>query len=161
MTKKGNALYKEDRSARKITSYSSTFHDHPNYFKRPRVPHRYSGSLDVEKSSKILNQSHIGRTRHMDRIDSADPVSRRIYRQGFEFIEPLTNSPEKSFRLGLNFVSFQNDPSRLLFMLTDSNWLGNATFGGDVKDKVGKPIAISSSSWNFFRTTEGELVSRT
>jgi len=28
-------------------------------------------------------------------------------------------------------VSFQNDPSRLFFILTDPNWLGNVNFGGD------------------------------
>lgn len=150
VTKKGNPLYKEDRCAREITSYSSKFHDHPDYFKRPRVPNRYKRDLDVEKSLKILNQSHIGRSRHMDRIDSADPVSRRIYRQGFEFIEPLSNSQEKTFRVGLNFVSFQNDPSRLLFMLTDSNWLGNANFGGDVKDTAANQLLSVLAAGIFF-----------
>ena len=79
----------------------------------------------------MLNQSHIGRTRHIDRIPIGEPTSRRIYRQSFEFLEPVADDPFKPFRVGLNFVSFQNDPGRLLFILTDRNWLGNANFGGE------------------------------
>ena len=58
--------------------------------------------VDTELSSEILNQSHIGRTRHFDQIESDDPVSRRIFRQGFEFIESADFSQEKSIRLGQN-----------------------------------------------------------
>ena len=35
------------------------------------------------------------------------------------------------FRAGLNFVSFQDTPGRLLRMLTAGGWLGGVTFGGD------------------------------
>ena len=35
------------------------------------------------------------------------------------------------FRAGLNFVSFQDTPARLLKMLTAGGWLGGANFGGD------------------------------
>ena len=35
------------------------------------------------------------------------------------------------FRAGLNFVSFQDTPSRLLKMLTQGSWLGGTNFGGD------------------------------
>lgn len=150
VTKKGTPLYKQVRSAGQITTYNSNFHDHPDYFKRPRVPNRHRKNLDVEKSFKLLNQSHIGRTRHIDQIDSDDPVSRRIYRQGFEFIEPLSNGSENNFRVGLNFVSFQNDPSRLLFMLTDSNWLGNANFGGDIKDTASNQLLSVLATGIFF-----------
>ena len=38
-------------------------------------------------------------------------------------------------KVGLNFLSFQNDPARLLFILTDPNWLGNSSFGGDSQFK--------------------------
>jgi deferrochelatase/peroxidase EfeB len=34
-------------------------------------------------------------------------------------------------RLGTNFISFQNDPSRLFFILTDPNWMGGSNFGGE------------------------------
>ncbi len=150
VTKRRKPIYKEDRSTRGISLYSSKFHDHPDYFRMPRVTDRFRLDLDVEGSFKILNQSHIGRSRHIDRIDSADPVSRRIYRQGYEFIEPVSNNPKKTFRVGLNFVSFQNDPSRLLFMLTDSNWLGNANFGGDVKDLAANQLLTVLAGGIFF-----------
>ena len=35
------------------------------------------------------------------------------------------------FRAGLNFVSFQDTPARVLRMLTAGGWLGGANFGGD------------------------------
>ena len=57
--------------------------------------------------------------------------SRLIFRQGFEFIEPTCNLSNIPIKVGLNFLSFQNDPARLLFILTDPNWLGNSSFGGD------------------------------
>jgi hypothetical protein len=34
-------------------------------------------------------------------------------------------------RAGLNFVSFQDTPARLLRMLTAGGWLGGVNFGGD------------------------------
>jgi deferrochelatase/peroxidase EfeB len=58
-------------------------------------------------------------------------MSRRIFRQTFEFLEPLPGNASKPLRTGLNFVSFQNDPGRLFFILTDPNWMGNVSFGGN------------------------------
>jgi len=91
--------------------------------------------LNVDLSSQILSQCHIGRTRHFDHIDSCDRTSRRIFRQGFEYIEPVQSDEIKPLKVGLNFVSFQNDPSRLFFILTDPNWLGNSSFGGVLKNR--------------------------
>ncbi|HKG90085.1 MAG TPA: hypothetical protein VKA95_17360, partial [Nitrososphaeraceae archaeon] len=108
--------------------------DHPDFFKEPDVSDKVKAILDVNATFKILNQSHIGRTRHIDGISSKEATSRRIFRQGFEFLEPLHN-PVKPLRAGLNFVSFQNDPGRLFFILTDPNWMGNANFGGDPDNK--------------------------
>lgn len=84
---------------------------------------------DRESSGDILIQSHIGRTRHTSEVSVKHPTSRRIYRQGFEFNDPISNSL-KTFRVGLNFISFQNDPERLFFILTYPRWMGNANFGG-------------------------------
>ena len=42
--------------------------------------------IDTDKSFKVLNESHIGRTRHFDKINNKFIFSRRIYRQTFEFI---------------------------------------------------------------------------
>jgi hypothetical protein len=55
--------------------------------------------------------------------------SRRIYRQGFEFIEPVSNGL-KTFTVDLNFISFQNDPEALFSVLTGPRWMANANFGG-------------------------------
>jgi deferrochelatase/peroxidase EfeB len=89
------------------------FEDHPDYFKKPDVTNQNLNPLDIEASIKILSQSHIGRTRHIDKIESREPMSRRIFRQTFEFLEPLPGNASKPLRTGLNFVSFQNDPGRL------------------------------------------------
>jgi hypothetical protein len=35
------------------------------------------------------------------------------------------------FRAGLDFVSFQDTPERLLRVLTQAGWLGGTNFGGD------------------------------
>jgi Dyp-type peroxidase family len=132
--KNGNPIpYKLNASnnPRRLIAYDPKFRDHPDYFKKPVVSDKFKSKIDIEASFRALNQSHIGRTRHIDRVDSKYPTSRRIFRQGFEFFEHLDNNPVKPFRIGLNFTSFQNDPSRLFFILTDPNWLGNANFGGD------------------------------
>jgi deferrochelatase/peroxidase EfeB len=113
-----------------IKSFNKRFYDHPDYFKKHSISNSKKISMDIDKSISLLSQSHIGRTRHIDHIKSEDPASRRIFRQGYEFIEPSSHDPSKPFRLGLNFVSFQNDPTRLLFILTDPNWLGNSNFAG-------------------------------
>jgi len=107
--------------------YDTTFHDHSDYLKSSKF--KDVKQIDIEKSRNVLIQSHIGRTRHISNLSSKDPTSRRIYRQGFEFIEPLSNE-RKPFRLGLNFISFQNDPRRLFFILIDPRWMGKSNFGG-------------------------------
>ena len=57
-------------------SYVKRFYDHPDYFKIPKIPR---SSMDLNASFKKLNESHIGRARHVDLIPSCDPTSRRIY----------------------------------------------------------------------------------
>jgi Dyp-type peroxidase family len=114
----------------KLKTTMRTVRDHPDYFKINQLPYSIRRKLDVDASMRILTQSHMGRTRHIDGISSEKTSSRRIYRQSFEFIEPLYTS-EKTIRLGTNFISFQNDPSRLFFILTDPNWLGGSNFGGE------------------------------
>ena len=51
----------------------------------------------------------------------------RIFRQGYPYLEPHST---EAFRVGLNFVSFQNSPERLIGMLTSDGWLGGTNFGG-------------------------------
>jgi deferrochelatase/peroxidase EfeB len=71
--------------------------------------------------------SHIQRANHhLGPIDR--DVSRRIYRQGYEFLEPP--QPGRAMVAGLNFVSFQDTLERLFFVLTRPGWLGSTNFGG-------------------------------
>jgi deferrochelatase/peroxidase EfeB len=111
-----------------IRSFDKRFHEHPNYFQKPSVNNSQTSKIDISESIRLLSQSHVGRTRHTDNIKSEDPASRRIYRQGFEFLEPANFDGSTPLKLGLNFVSFQNDPTRLLFILTDPDWLGDSNF---------------------------------
>jgi deferrochelatase/peroxidase EfeB len=76
----------------------------------------------------VLRQSHVQRANHHVR-PASDRNSLRVYRQGYEFLEPLGMAP--GFRAGLNFVSFQDTPERLLRVLTQDGWLGGTNFGGD------------------------------
>jgi deferrochelatase/peroxidase EfeB len=134
--KKGNPIINEGSlSAYDINGFRKSFHDHPDYFRHPHPSNKVTSPLDIRISSEILAQSHIGRTRHMDNIESKHPVSRRLYRQGFEFIEPVYNNSRKQFRVGLNFITFQNDPARLFFILTHPDWMGNVSFGGRPNNK--------------------------
>jgi deferrochelatase/peroxidase EfeB len=131
------------RRAKSITpNLIRDLRDHPDYFRLSDLPSSILKKLDIDASVRILSQSHIGRTRHIDGITSDKPSSRRIYRQSFDFIEPLYDNPGKPIRLGLNFISFQNDPSRLLFILTDPNWMGKSNFGGET-DKSGVSALLS------------------
>ncbi len=76
----------------------------------------------------LLRGSHVQRANHHQQ-PASDPGTRRIFRQGYEFLEWSPSAP--GFRLGLNFVSFQDTPARLLRMLTAGGWLGGINFGGD------------------------------
>ena len=79
---------------------------------------------------KEIAMSHVHRANHHDdRLDV--PRSGRIFRQGYEFLEWQPAAP--GFRLGLNFVSFQDTPARLLQILGTGGWLGGVNFGGDPK----------------------------
>jgi hypothetical protein len=79
-------------------------------------------------SDTRLVQSHIQRANHHV-VPSEDPSTRRVFRQGYEFLEWSASAP--GFRAGLNFVSFQDTSIRLLSMLTQPGWLGGTNFGGD------------------------------
>jgi Dyp-type peroxidase family len=133
-----------------VRFYDKRFHEHPNYFQRPSVGSSMKTEIDMDNSINLLSQSHIGRTRHKDQIKSDDPASRRIFRQGFEFIEPLYHDSSNPIRLGLNFISFQNDPTRLLFILTDPNWLGTSNFGGQGDNLAMKDFLSVQASGIFF-----------
>jgi deferrochelatase/peroxidase EfeB len=79
-------------------------------------------------SDPRLVQSHVQRANHHVR-PASDPSTRRVFRQGYEFLEWSEAAP--GFRAGLNFVSFQDTSLRLTSMLTQPGWLGATNFGGD------------------------------
>lgn len=136
--------------ASQLKGYNKNFHDHPNYLKKPRNQEKTRHNLDIDASLRILSQSHIGRTRHITNVNSKERTSRRIFRQGFEFLEPVYNNQTKIIRAGLNFVSFQNDPGRLFFILTDPNWFGNSNFGGLKEDSQAGSLLSVVAAGIFF-----------
>lgn len=76
----------------------------------------------------VLSLSHVQRANH-HRSNASRDDSLRIYRQGYEFLEPTEAAP--GFRAGLNFVSFQDTPRRVLRILSQPGWLGSTNFGGE------------------------------
>jgi deferrochelatase/peroxidase EfeB len=74
--------------------------------------------------------THIRRAhQRQEGMPSSEPRSHRIFRQGYPFLAPDPGAPD-GFRVGLNFVSFQNTPQRLHGLLTQNSWLGGTNFGG-------------------------------
>lgn len=100
-----------------------------------------------------IKVSHVQRANHHLNDQISKPQSRRIFRQGYEFLEPPTL--EHPMRAGLNFVSFQDTPERLTFMLTQNGWLGDVNFGGFAPDH---PLLTVLSAGLFFcpPVTDGE-----
>jgi deferrochelatase/peroxidase EfeB len=80
---------------------------------------------------KLLRRSHINRVTHRLAPEEDQPEV-KIFRQGYQFLEPTTDYPREStteytrFRAGLNFVSFQRDHRIVPDILTTKGWLGTA-----------------------------------
>ena len=108
---------------------------------------------------KRLRQSHIARTHHSGNNLSGNEDSLRIFRQGYEFFENVSSAP--FFRAGLNFISYQNTPKRLINLLTREGWLGRTNFGGDPDNPIDgsdKIISVSEAGFYFVPPSiEGEL----
>lgn len=74
----------------------------------------------------IVRRSHVQRAnQHVPNPEQLNSL--RVFRQGYEFL----GDAEAGLRMGLNFVSFQDTPQRLIRILTQDNWLGRTNFGGD------------------------------
>ena len=116
------------------------FREHPKY---DRVA-SYGGI-----SNKSLGYSHIGRTNRADKLSPAKNESYRIFRQGFEFLEPDPFPP--FLRLGLNFVSFQNRTRKLINILSSQAYLGGTNFGDDPSKPIeGIESLVSVRAGGFF-----------
>ncbi len=103
---------------REVTNAENT-----EYRELPRVP-----------LESPLNVSHTHRANQNKAEDVGSRNSLRLFRQGYEFLEAIDSAP--GFRAGLNFVSFQDTPERLLRMLTQPTWLGGVNFGGGDKQQL-------------------------
>ena len=77
-------------------------------------------------SDSVILASHVQRANHHKPV-VGDRDSLRIFRQGYEFFEASDQTTK--IKVGLNFVSFQDTPERLIRMLTQETWLGNVNFG--------------------------------
>ena len=74
----------------------------------------------------LLRASHVHRA-NVNRVGPDHADSNRIFRQGYQFVEPLAGG---GVRAGLNFVSFQRGLSCLTNILEAQIWLGEVNFGG-------------------------------
>lgn len=82
----------------------------------------------------VAKTSHIHRS-NLTRQPPSTEAARRIYRQGYEFVD---SPPAGGVRVGLNFVGFQKDANAVLNILRNTDWLGDANFGG-LKDDPAIP----------------------
>jgi deferrochelatase/peroxidase EfeB len=89
-----------------IEKGNEIFREHAPFGKQMYLPREFSDNL--------LQKSHIGTVNPTDE-QSNRANAYRIYRQGFEFLEPTGSYP--GLRVGLNFISFQRSPKRLSNML--------------------------------------------
>lgn len=95
----------------------------------------------------VLRSSHVQRANHHV-PNPKDPSSGRIFRQGYEFLETLEAPPY--YRVGLNFVSFQDTPQRLHRVLTTDGWLGGVNFGGQNDQSHTSPQVLSVRAAGIF-----------
>lgn len=92
-----------------------------------------------ETGHAILEASHIHRT-NQNKGSGTTRAAHRIFRQGYEYLESL--GPDGP-RLGLNFISFQNDLEHVQQILGLKGWLGDANFGGAASSERPEPLSIT------------------
>lgn len=105
------------------------FRNHPPYTTNP--------------NTMVLQMSHIGSTRPIDKIPIWDRKSLRIYRQGFDYLERTNDYP--GFDVGLNFVSFQNTPERLHRALTYQHMISQRGTANKSIPKLEQFISVSAA----------------
>lgn len=87
---------------------------------------------DPGPATGVTRTSHIHRS-NLTRQPPATEAARRIYRQGYEFVD---SPPSGGVRVGLNFVGFQKDANAVLNVLRNTDWLGDVNFGGVRSDPL-------------------------
>jgi Dyp-type peroxidase family len=98
-------------------------------------------------SDATLKYSHVQRANHHE-PPPGDPLSLRIFRQGYPYLESTSSPP--GFRTGLNFVSFQDNPWRLLRLLMRDGWFGGSNFGGENGSGSATPLLTAYAAGLFF-----------
>jgi deferrochelatase/peroxidase EfeB len=88
--------------------------------------HRDAYFNGAASADPVLRASHLHRT-NSNQAAPGTPAAHRIFRQGYEYLEDIGAD---GLRLGLNFISFQNDLYQLRQVLGLQGWLGDANFGG-------------------------------
>lgn len=88
--------------------------------------------LHIGASDESLEKSHIAKANPIPSLSRNISKSYRIFRQGFEYLESTEYYP--GFRVGLNFISYQNDPKKLYDILEQGFAKKNPT--GDDKAPV-------------------------
>lgn len=78
----------------------------------------FSGSLDIRRydpSVKLVAYSHAQKMIDAaSQLDSKGELS-RIFRQGYDYLDPINEFPY--YNAGLNFVSYQNNPQKVINLL--------------------------------------------
>jgi deferrochelatase/peroxidase EfeB len=75
--------------------------------------------LPTGASDELLKFSHIAEARKITTGSLRQKEQYRIFRQGYEFLEKIESYP--GIRAGLNFISFQDNPIRLLNTIVNIN----------------------------------------
>lgn len=88
-----------------------------------------------ETSDPLVEASHIHRA-NQARAAGDTPAAERVFRQGYEYLDGIGPGGP---RLGLNFISFQNDLQHLQQLLGLTGWLGDVNFGGPSEPGAGDP----------------------
>lgn len=88
-----------------------------------------------ETADRLIEASHTHRA-NQNRVAGSTRAGHRIFRQGYEYLEGFVAGDP---RLGLNFVSFQNDLFHFHQILGLGDWLGDVNFGGPAAPKPGEP----------------------
>lgn len=91
-----------------------------------------------ETTDRLVEASHVHRV-NQNRTAPTTNAGHRIFRQGYEYLDDI--GPDGA-RLGLNFVSFQNDLEHLRQILGLEGWLGDVNFGGPAAPRSGEPTPV-------------------
>jgi deferrochelatase/peroxidase EfeB len=98
----------KDSRCPKPGTYEVTDPGNEIFRNRPSYGHQ---TIPASISDRILQNSHIATTLPKDLSSGLLKPQIQIFRQSFQFLEPSDSGA--GFRMGLNFVSFQNSPENL------------------------------------------------